>query len=214
VKCVSSLLCWTADASRCGFYKFLSCYIVYSYVVTCCLMQHTRRRPLWVEFQTLNSCCQNCYTVKVIAAKLLANGKSLRFCAVLLCVLGPNLSVSCHCYYTRKIQCLCAATTRTHTHTHLTALCPGLPGWVGTRKVKPIWILLKQETVSGSGISWAIRKFAPLFRQITMPASHYSVFLQARCPSCRPTNSVKALNAVLCAASNTYNKAVIILIDS
>ena len=43
------------------------------------------------------------------------------------------------------------------THTHLTALCPGLPGWAGTRKVKPIWILLKQETVSGSGISWAHR---------------------------------------------------------
>jgi len=33
------------------------------------------------------------------------------------------------------------------------------------------------------------------FRQITMPASHHSVFLQARCPSCRPTNSVKALKA-------------------
>jgi len=27
-----------------------------------------------------------------------------------------------------------------------------------------------------------------------MPASHHSVFLQAGCPSCRPTNSVKALN--------------------
>ena len=41
-----------------------------------------------------------------------------------------------------------------HTHTHsLTALCPGLPRWAGIRKVKPIWILLKQETVSGSGIS-------------------------------------------------------------
>ena len=39
--------------------------------------------------------------------------------------------------------------TRTHTHTHLTALCPGLPRWVGTRKVKPIWILLKQKAVSG-----------------------------------------------------------------
>ena len=48
------------------------------------------------------------------------------------------------------------ADTHTHTHTRLTALCPGLPGWAGTRKVKPIWILLKQETVSGSGISWAI----------------------------------------------------------
>jgi len=37
--------------------------------------------------------------------------------------------------------------------THLTALCLGLPGCAGTRKVKPIWILLKQDTVSGSGIS-------------------------------------------------------------
>ena len=27
----------------------------------------------------------------------------------------------------------------THTHTRLTALYPGLPGWAGTRKVKPIW---------------------------------------------------------------------------
>jgi len=42
------------------------------------------------------------------------------------------------------------ASLSTHTHTHLTALCPGLPRWAGTRKVKPIWILLKQETVSGS----------------------------------------------------------------
>ena len=41
-------------------------------------------------------------------------------------------------------------------------------GWAGTRKVKPIWILLKQETVSGSGISWAICKFAPCSRQIIM----------------------------------------------
>jgi len=68
--------------------------------------------------------------------------------------------------------------TRTHAHTHtrLTALCPGLPGWAGTRKVKPIWILLKQETVSGSGISWAVCKSAPRCRQITMPAPHHSVF--------------------------------------
>ena len=32
-----------------------------------------------------------------------------------------------------------------HTHTRLTALCPGLPGWAGTRDVQPIWILLKQR---------------------------------------------------------------------
>ena len=27
-------------------------------------------------------------------------------------------------------------------------VCPGLPRWAGTRKVKPIWILLKQERVA------------------------------------------------------------------
>ena len=33
-----------------------------------------------------------------------------------------------------------------YTQTHpFTALCPGLPGWAGTRKVKPKWILLKQD---------------------------------------------------------------------
>ena len=62
------------------------------------------------------------------------------------------------------------------------ALFPGLPRWAGTGKVKPVWISLKQETVSGSGISWAVWKSAPRSRQITMPAPHHSV-LQAGCPS-------------------------------
>jgi len=60
------------------------------------------------------------------------------------------------------------------------ALCPGLPGWAGTRKVKPIWILLKQEAVSGSGISWAICKSATRSRQITMSIPHHSVFFSGR----------------------------------
>ena len=64
----------------------------------------------------------------------------------------------------------------THTHAHLMALCPGLPGLVGTRKVKPIRILLKQETMSDSFINWAICKSAPRFRHIIMPAPHQSVF--------------------------------------
>ena len=37
--------------------------------------------------------------------------------------------------------------TYIHTHTRLTALCPRLPGWANTRKVKLIWILLKQEAM-------------------------------------------------------------------
>ena len=46
-------------------------------------------------------------------------------------------------------------------HTHpFNGHCLEIPRWAGTRKVKPVWILLKQETVSGSGISWAICKSA------------------------------------------------------
>ena len=58
------------------------------------------------------------------------------------------------------------ATHHTHTHTHarLTALCPGLPRWAGTRKVKPIWILLKQErpwVAVASGGPYASLHFPP-----------------------------------------------------
>jgi len=75
-------------------------------------------------------------------------------------------------------------------HTRLTALFPGLPGWAGTRKIKPIWILLKQETMSGSGISWAICKSAPRSRQITMPAPHHSDFYWPDAlPAVQPTVS-------------------------
>jgi len=79
----------------------------------------------------------------------------------------------------------------THTHTHpFNGPLSGLPGWAGTRKVKPIWILLKQETVSGSSISWAICKSAPRFRQITMPAPRHSVFYRPDAlPAAQPTAS-------------------------
>jgi len=83
-------------------------------------------------------------------------------------------------------------TTHTHTHTHtsLTAFFLGLPRWAGTRKLKPIWILLKQETVSGSGISWAICKSASHSRQITMPTPHCSVFYRLDAlPATQPTAS-------------------------
>jgi len=80
--------------------------------------------------------------------------------------------------------------TRTHTHTRLTALCPGLSRWAGTRKVKTIWILLKQETVSGSGIRWAICKSEHRSRQITTPAPHHSVFYRPDAlPAAQPTAS-------------------------
>ena len=97
-----------------------------------------------------------------------------------------NLRPSCD--YHQQISHLARA--HTHTHTRLTTLFPRLPGWAGTRKVKPIWILLKQETVSGSGISWDICKSAPRSRQITTPAPHHSVFYRPDAlPAAQPTAS-------------------------
>jgi len=97
-------------------------------------------------------------------------------------------SSPCVAEYTQ--QGTTATDHNTHTHTCLTALFSGLPGWAGTRKVKPIWLLLKQKTVSGSGISWDICKSAPRSRQITMPATHHSVFYRSDAlPAAQPTAS-------------------------
>ena len=105
--------------------------------------------------------------------------------------------------------------THQFTHTSLTALCLGLPGWAGTRKVKPNWILLKQETVSGSGISWAICKSAPCSRQITMPAPHHSVFYRPDAlPATQPTASKhwrhyihRYIHSNLCSTKNCENES-------
>ena len=89
----------------------------------------------------------------------------------------------------------------THTHTRLTVLFPGLPRGAGTRKGKSIWILLKHETVSGSGISWTQVQVCTSLQADNHASTPPLSFLQAGCPSCRPTNSVKALKA---SAHNSY----------
>ena len=90
----------------------------------------------------------------------------------------------------------------THTPPHLTALFPGLPRWAGTGFY---WILLKQETVSGSGISWAICKSAPCSRQTTTPAPHHSVFYRPdELPAAQPTESKHWRHALTYAQSDKW----------
>ena len=101
----------------------------------------------------------------------------------------PRTCLSCSSR-TTKIKIWMQLIAASHTHTRLTALFPGLPGSAGTRKVKPICILLKQEIVSGSGINWAICKCAPCSRQITTPTPHHSVFYRPDAlPAAQPTAS-------------------------
>jgi len=77
----------------------------------------------------------------------------------------------------------------THTHTHLTAPCQGLPGVSRYQKGKTN-LDFTEETVSGSGISWAICKSAPRSRQMTIPATHRSVFYRPDAfPAAQPTAS-------------------------
>jgi len=111
------------------------------------------------------------------------------------------------------------ARTHTHTHTHTQTIVLWL-FWILSRTTRVCWYqkgknqegktnldLLEQEIVSGSGICWAIRKSAT---QTDNHANiHQSVFLQAGCPSCRPTNSVKALKAAILFYSYTTNNKII-----
>ena len=145
--------------------------------------------PAWLVFTAMS--CVHSATVFTADCKHTAGFSERSWTSVVIhhCRLVFWNKNWCHwcCYCPTSIQ---HTHTHAHTHTHLTALCPGLPGWAGTRKVKPIWILLKQETVSGSGISWAVCKSAPHSRQITTPAPHRSVFYRPDAlPASQPTAS-------------------------
>jgi len=96
------------------------------------------------------------------------------------------------------------ARTHAHTHTRLTALFQGLPRCAGTRKVKLIWILLEQETASGSGISRAICKSTPRSRQTTMPAPHHSVFTD-RMPFLPPNQQRQSTEGIFQYTTNYKN---------
>ena len=98
---------------------------------------------------------------------------------------------NCQTWIWRKwvlVNSLSAVTVKLHKHTHpFNGPLSRTTGWADTRKVKPIWILLKQETVSGSGISWAICKSASRSRQITMPAPTTQFYRLDALPAAQPT---------------------------
>jgi len=106
---------------------------------------------------------------------------------VLLCV----VIVFLRRFVTRSIRSRLSKLPHTHTHTHtFNGPFSGTARVSRYQKVKPIWILLKQETVSGSGISWAICKSASRSRHITMPAHNHSVFYRPNTlPAAQPTVS-------------------------
>jgi len=79
----------------------------------------------------------------------------------------------------------------THTHTQRSFYDPLDFVWdyPGEPVPEPIWILLKQETLSSSGISWAICKSAQMDNHASTPSAS---FLRAGCPSYHSTIGIKA----------------------
>jgi len=77
----------------------------------------------------------------------------------------------------------------THTHTRLTALFPRLPGWAGTRKVKLISILLKQDS------EWQWHQLGHMqvctsLQTDNHASTHHSVFYRPDAlPAAQPTAS-------------------------
>ena len=84
----------------------------------------------------------------------------------------------------------CMKAVWTHTHTRLTALFPGLPRSAGTRKVNQsgfYWSKRQWVAVASAGPYASLHLAPNRHHASTTPLS----FLQAGCPSCHPTNSVK-----------------------
>ena len=95
-------------------------------------------------------------------------------------------------YYQAQWHSKCCFSWIFGTHTFNGPLSGIRPTWVSRyqKGKKTIWILLKQETVSGSSISWAICKSAPCSRQITTTPPHHSVFYRPDAlPGAQPTVS-------------------------
>ena len=86
--------------------------------------------------------------------------------------------------------------SHTHTHTRLTALCLGLPRWADTR--------MKGKTnldfTEARDSEWQWHQLEHMQVCTSLQTDNHTStpplsFLQAGCPPCHPTNSVKALKA-------------------
>ena len=82
-------------------------------------------------------------------------------------------------------------TAKAHTHNRFTALFPGQPGWADARKL--LDFMVQEQINRGRHTDHPAGRHSIQTNQCSPPP--FPHFLQAGCPSRRPTNSVKALKA-------------------
>ena len=95
--------------------------------------------------------------------------------------------------------------THTHSHTHTHPFNGLFSGTTWVSRYQKGKTNLKQETVSGSGISWAICKSALRSRQITTPAPHHSVFFTGRMPFLPPNQQHQSTEGTQSTAGTNSN---------
>jgi len=122
----------------------------------------------------------------------------------------PASSRACNCIslYVSRTAEHSSISTLQHTHTphqhsarqtdtRLTVSFSGQPGQAGTTKVKPIWILTKQEMI---GWRWHqlhhMQTICTKLRTDNHASNSSLNFLRARCFSWHPTNGVKAMKVL------------------
>jgi len=91
--------------------------------------------------------------------------------------------------------------------THFTASFPGQPGYSGTRKVIPFWILTKQEMMGGSDVSWTICKSFALRSRQTTTQHVFTYFFTGRMLFLRPNQQCQSTEAFY----NLYVKLLLCL---
>jgi len=81
-------------------------------------------------------------------------------------------------------------------HDRFTALFPGPPGWAGARR-ELLDFMVQGKMNRGRHTDHPAGRHSIQTNQCSPPRLHHPpYFLQARCPSCRPTNRVKALKGI------------------
>ena len=148
--CSSHVICWLSFCPYSGMMCCLFCKWIVQILFVMLLHVMASIRTLWCALRAMfrliwkremKSCFWWFLAVWVCEDKLVIWSVDISFCHIFTSVHCTDLQQLC----TDQLFC-------NNNNTRLTALCPSLPWWVGARKAKSVWILLKQETMSGSGI--------------------------------------------------------------
>jgi len=93
--------------------------------------------------------------------------------AFLLCYLRQKWTA----VHYKALSCIHLSRARATKDTHLTTSFPEQPGWSGTRKVKQIWIVMKQEMIGWQWHRWDhMHIICTSLQTGNMPAPHHSNF--------------------------------------